>query len=225
MKTEEKNPFVEPAELEWFELMVKQATPIDPENVPRLVHTVRQLWEAMAVLAEEPRFTGIPASLAAAMRGGCLPVVSGADVPLTKEENEKLRADLEARFPLLEIPAGWDLSPLLHRAAQQELVEAKTLEVPRATYDANGSPVEEEPLRFTRAGRVHVVGENPVPEAILSRYVRDPACIEQWPECEQSKYDPHCCRFPKSCSCLIRVEDLAKREAEEKAKAEVPHVP
>lgn len=29
------------------------------------------------------------------------------------------------------------------------------------------------------------------------------SCVEQWPECEEGKYDPRCCRFPKSCSCTI----------------------
>lgn len=32
---------------------------------------------------------------------------------------------------------------------------------------------------------------------------RLPICIEAWPECEDGKYDPRCCRFPKSCSCNI----------------------
>jgi hypothetical protein len=26
------------------------------------------------------------------------------------------------------------------------------------------------------------------------------SCVEEWPECETGAYDPHCCRFPKSCS-------------------------
>ena len=26
-------------------------------------------------------------------------------------------------------------------------------------------------------------------------------CVLQWPECENGKYHPKCCRFPKSCSC------------------------
>lgn len=29
---------------------------------------------------------------------------------------------------------------------------------------------------------------------------RDPDCVAAWPECEAGKYDPRCCRFPKSCS-------------------------
>jgi hypothetical protein len=33
---------------------------------------------------------------------------------------------------------------------------------------------------------------------------RDPACIAQWPDCYEGGYDPHCCRFPKSCSCEVR---------------------
>lgn len=32
---------------------------------------------------------------------------------------------------------------------------------------------------------------------------RDPVCVEAWPECEEGKYDPRCCRFPKSCSCEV----------------------
>ena len=33
---------------------------------------------------------------------------------------------------------------------------------------------------------------------------REPGCIEQWPECLHGTYNPHCCRFPKSCSCESR---------------------
>jgi predicted DNA-binding protein len=29
---------------------------------------------------------------------------------------------------------------------------------------------------------------------------REPACVARWPECYNGGYDPHCCRFPKSCS-------------------------
>lgn len=29
------------------------------------------------------------------------------------------------------------------------------------------------------------------------------ACVNSWPECETGKYDPRCCRFPKSCSCTV----------------------
>lgn len=36
---------------------------------------------------------------------------------------------------------------------------------------------------------------------------RDPTCVERWPECEDGKYDPRCCRFPKSCSCSTKVSD------------------
>lgn len=33
-------------------------------------------------------------------------------------------------------------------------------------------------------------------------------CIEVWPECEEGKYDPRCCRFPKSCSCTVYGDDI-----------------
>jgi len=29
---------------------------------------------------------------------------------------------------------------------------------------------------------------------------RQRACVDNWPGCESGGYDPHCCRFPKSCS-------------------------
>lgn len=32
---------------------------------------------------------------------------------------------------------------------------------------------------------------------------RNPECEKAWPECESGKYDPRCCRFPKSCSCEV----------------------
>jgi hypothetical protein len=28
------------------------------------------------------------------------------------------------------------------------------------------------------------------------------SCVNNWPECHSGEYDPRCCRFPKSCSCL-----------------------
>lgn len=30
---------------------------------------------------------------------------------------------------------------------------------------------------------------------------RKQECVLNWPECENGKYHPKCCRFPKSCSC------------------------
>lgn len=29
------------------------------------------------------------------------------------------------------------------------------------------------------------------------------SCVEQWPGCSEGDYNPHCCRFPKSCSCTV----------------------
>lgn len=29
------------------------------------------------------------------------------------------------------------------------------------------------------------------------------ACVEAWPEAQTGAYDPHCCRFPKSCSATV----------------------
>lgn len=36
---------------------------------------------------------------------------------------------------------------------------------------------------------------------------RLPDCVERWPECRTGDYDPHCCRFPKSCSCTVYDRD------------------
>jgi hypothetical protein len=35
----------------------------------------------------------------------------------------------------------------------------------------------------------------------MSVDIRDPVCVEKWPECASGLYNPRCCRFPKSCSC------------------------
>ena len=31
--------------------------------------------------------------------------------------------------------------------------------------------------------------------------IRNPICIERWPECVNGEFNDKCCRFPKSCSC------------------------
>lgn len=33
------------------------------------------------------------------------------------------------------------------------------------------------------------------------------ACVEQWPDCVNDTYNPLCCRFPKSCSCMAPVDE------------------
>lgn len=38
-------------------------------------------------------------------------------------------------------------------------------------------------------------------------------CVQAWPECYEGGYDPHCCRFPKSCSCTV-YDDIAEAELE-----------
>ena len=36
------------------------------------------------------------------------------------------------------------------------------------------------------------------------------ACVEAWPECQTSEYNPSCCRFPKSCSATVYDEDRVR---------------
>jgi hypothetical protein len=43
-------------------------------------------------------------------------------------------------------------------------------------------------------------------------WVRDPSCVEAWPGCYSGGYDPRCCRFPKSCSCLVPAASLDEEE-------------
>lgn len=46
-----------------------------------------------------------------------------------------------------------------------------------------------------RLGCAALGGEQP------SKWRRNPACIERWPDCADGEYNPACCRFPKACSC------------------------
>ena len=44
------------------------------------------------------------------------------------------------------------------------------------------------------------------------------ACVEAWPECEEGKYNPACCRFPKSCSCTVyRAEYVSESDLEDES--------
>lgn len=45
------------------------------------------------------------------------------------------------------------------------------------------------------------ITQRSAPTAITLRRRRLRTCVEAWPECYSSGYDPRCCRFPKSCSC------------------------
>lgn len=47
-----------------------------------------------------------------------------------------------------------------------------------------------------------------MPEEQLSE--RNPECVARWSECAEGDYDPRCCRFPKSCSCIMDPEDVVK---------------
>jgi hypothetical protein len=46
--------------------------------------------------------------------------------------------------------------------------------------------------------------DTPAPASSLVE--RNPECVANWPGCYEGGYDPHCCRFPKSCSCEVRQE-------------------
>lgn len=37
-------------------------------------------------------------------------------------------------------------------------------------------------------------------ELYQPKHMKVSPCLERWPEAESGKYDPRCCRFPKSCS-------------------------
>lgn len=194
-------------------------------NVPRLVHTVRQLWEAMAALAEERhRFVGgLPEQHPSLPPADCCmhdrrygPTdLAGVTVSIEAIDSEAFKKALG------NSPTRGGIA----KALGLPVVESKTLEVPCATYDANGSPVEDLPQRLTRGERVHVVGEHPVPEsvlevwkdeptaespAVLDEYVLDPSCVARFPGCRVGGTDPACCRFPKPCSPWVKESLLAK---------------
>jgi hypothetical protein len=40
------------------------------------------------------------------------------------------------------------------------------------------------------------------------------ACVEAWPGCSTGDYDPHCCRFPKSCSCTVYGDEVTDADLE-----------
>lgn len=37
-------------------------------------------------------------------------------------------------------------------------------------------------------------------------------CVERWPDAETGEYNPHCCRFPKSCSATVYDADRVTDE-------------
>jgi len=42
---------------------------------------------------------------------------------------------------------------------------------------------------------------------------RNPECLANWPGCYEGGYNPHCCRFPKPCSCEVRQDAPANSSA------------
>lgn len=51
----------------------------------------------------------------------------------------------------------------------------------------------------------------PTVEDSVDNIQYDPACVMAWPGCESGAYNPNCCRWPKSCSCMISSAKLALR--------------
>jgi hypothetical protein len=62
--------------------------------------------------------------------------------------------------------------------------------------------VGQQPRTFTAEEVAPIV----VPSPASSLVERNPECVANWPGCYEGGYDPHCCRFPKSCSCEVRQE-------------------
>lgn len=112
----------------------------------------------------------------------------------------------------------------LHAEFKRLAVEVDKLEAERAVPEITpadlpakaGTPVVdlmaalEESVKAAKAERF---ARQEITPAEPPGYVVDPLCIVTWPECEEGKYDPRCCRFPKSCSCWISEEHLAIRRA------------
>jgi hypothetical protein len=89
-------------------------------------------------------------------------------------------------------------------------------EARRLTYDeAAAAPTDRAPHEFVgRTDRWCEVCDRPdrhpvhlSPLATLERPRRLRTCVAQWPDCEDGDYNPHCCRFPKECSCRTYHEE------------------
>lgn len=64
--------------------------------------------------------------------------------------------------------------------------------------------VEPEPEQTTPAGwDVDLSKLKTALDEVQNVDERDPVCVERWHDCCPGEYNPSCCRYPKSCSCLI----------------------
>lgn len=147
---------IEPEELSRLERLVQSSTPLDPENVPRLVHTVRQLWEALAVLADErPRFVGgLPDQDPIPPLGDCC-----------MHDRRYGPTDLKGVTVTIEAVDPEAFKKKIGEISGRGAI-AKALGLPRATFDANGSPVEEA-SGWTETQR-------PVPVEVTTHYADAP---------------------------------------------------
>lgn len=63
---------------------------------------------------------------------------------------------------------------------------------------------------LTLADAVKEIGSK---TTILPPVERNPECLANWPGCYEGGYNPHCCRFPKPCSCEVRQDAPANSSA------------
>jgi hypothetical protein len=80
----------------------------------------------------------------------------------------------------------------------------------------NGTLWAEGRHESTENVRAHIARRR---EEILAAYVPPPRrlreCVEAWPEAETGEYNPHCCRWPKSCSATVyRDEQVTEDDLE-----------
>lgn len=133
----------------------------------------------------------------------------------TAAEGRQSYRDVDVRVIL-----GDEEYDALAAAITGELIAFLGIAIGRYLAASTGLPIDFQIQRMTEANDRHDGVRNPLgtrgldhfrgdaaPTAPVpipaTRWIRDPACVERWPEAESFAYDPRCCRFPKSCSATI----------------------
>jgi hypothetical protein len=108
-------------------------------------------------------------------------------------------------------PEQWEVVELCQEKGKIPWLTATCLLELRARVEAleaasrrDGAPVYG---AYNEAGELQgVVPASAFPSPASSLVERNPECVANWPDCYEGGYNPHCCRFPKSCSCEVRHE-------------------
>lgn len=100
------------------------------------------------------------------------------------------KVDADRRMVHVGLDA-WGLHPLTIHDIECEIKDAEAELPRRKEQEADVSPAIWKPERRLKS------------------------CVEAWPECWTGEYNPSCCRFPKSCSCLSYPDDISPEHLED----------